>query len=302
MSATSMKRLLAEPLLHFLLIGAALFGLQALLQPRQVEVPSARRIVISQGDLERLRLTWQRQWQQPPTVEEWQGLLEAHIREEILYREALALGLDRDDTIVRRRLAQKFEFLTQDLAASGPPTDAVLASFFEQHRERYRVATRLSFSHVYFNHDRHGSATEQVVQEALTYLRAGTAHEVPPALGDPFILDHELRQKTTDEIEQMFGQAFAGAIANVTPSTWQGPLASGYGWHLVKVEERTPARLPELAEVRDQVQRDWADAQRRMANEEVMARLRARYEIVIPEPATALPEVTEAAATPKAAP
>jgi peptidyl-prolyl cis-trans isomerase C len=121
MNAAFLKTLCKEPLLHFLLIGAALFGLQALHQPRQPEAPSARRIVISQGDIERLRLTWQMQWQRPPTVEEWQGLLEAHIREEVLYRQALALGLDRDDTVVRRRLAQKFEFLTQDLAASRPP-------------------------------------------------------------------------------------------------------------------------------------------------------------------------------------
>jgi peptidyl-prolyl cis-trans isomerase C len=297
-----MKKLFKEPLLHFLLIGAALFGLQALFQPRQLEAPGARRIVISQGDLERLRLTWQMQWQRPPTVEEWQGLVEAHIREEVLYREALALGLDRDDTIVRRRLAQKLEFLTQDLAASRPPSDAELASFFEQHRERYRVAMRLSFSHVYFNPDRRGPAIEQRVQEALTRLRADTAPEAAADLGDPFLLDHELRQKTTDEVEQMFGRTFAEAVVNVATGTWQGPLASGYGWHLVKVDERTAARLPELAEVQDQVRRDLADAQRRMVNEEVFARVRARYEIVIQEPATIPPELANARATPKAAP
>jgi peptidyl-prolyl cis-trans isomerase C len=301
MNATFLKTLCKEPLLHFLLIGAALFGLQALLQPRQLEAPSARRIVISQGDIERLRLIWQMQWQRPPTAEEWQGLLEAHIREEVLYRQALALGLDRDDTIVRRRLAQKFEFLAQDLAASHPPTDAELASFFEQHRERYRLATRLSFSHVYFNPDRRGPAVERDTQDALTRLRAEAAHGAAE-LGDPFLLDYELRQKTTDEVEQMFGRAFAEAVVNVAPDTWQGPIASGYGWHLVKVDERTAARLPELAEVKDQVQRDWADVQRRMANEEVFARLRARYEVVIQEPATTPPEVAKAAATPKAAP
>jgi peptidyl-prolyl cis-trans isomerase C len=296
-----MKKLFREPLLHFLLIGAVLFGLHALLQPRQPEAPSARRIVISQGDIERLRLTWQMQWQRPPTAEEWQGLVEAHIREEVLYREALALGLDRNDTIVRRRLAQKFEFLTQDLAASRPPTDAELASFFEQHRERYRVATRLSFSHVYFNPDRRGPAVERDVQEALARLLAGTAHEAAE-LGDPFLLDHELWRRTTGEVEQMFGRAFAEAVVNVVPGTWQGPIASGYGWHLVRVDERAAARLPDLAEVQNQVQRDWADAQRRMANEEVFARVRSRYEVVIQEPATAPPELANAAATPKAAP
>jgi peptidyl-prolyl cis-trans isomerase C len=297
-----MKKLFKEPLLHFLLIGAALFGLQALLQPRQPEAPAARRIVISQGELERLRLAWQMQWQRPPTVEEWQGLLEAHIREEVLYREALALGLDRDDTIVRRRLAQKFEFLTQDLAASRPPTDAELASFFEQHRERYRVATRLSFSHVYFNPDRRGPAIERDAQGALTRLLAEPAHEAAAELGDPFLLDHELRQKTTDEVERMFGRAFAEAVVNAAPGIWQGPITSGYGWHLVKVDERTAARLPDLVEVQNQVQRDWADAQRRTANEEVISRIRARYEVVIQQPATVPPEVAKATATPKAAP
>lgn len=297
MNTTSLKTFCKEPLLHFLLIGAALFGLQALLQPRQPEVPSARRIVVSQGDIERLRLTWQMQWQRPPTMEEWQGLLEAHIREEVLYREALALGLDRDDTIVRRRLAQKFAFLMQDLAASRPPMDAELASFFEQQRERYRVATRLSFSHVYFNPDRRGPAIERDTQEALVRLRAETAHKPAAELGDPFLLDHELWQKTTDEVEQMFGRAFAEAVVQVALGTWQGPVTSGYGWHLVKVDERIAARLLELSEVQDQVRRDWADAQRRMANEEVLTRVRARYEVVIQEPVAKPSGIAKAAAT-----
>ena len=136
----------------------------------------------------------------------------------MLYREALTPGLDRDDTIVRRRLAQKFEFLTQDLAASRPPTDGELASFFEQHRERYRVATRLSFSHVYFNPDRRGPAIERDAQEALTRLRAEAVHEAAEP-GDPFLLDHELRQKTMDEVERLFGRAFAEAVVNVAPGT-----------------------------------------------------------------------------------
>jgi hypothetical protein len=291
-----MKTWLAEPLLHFLVLGAALFGLYALTRTPD-SAPPPTRITITAGTLEQLCATWFRQWQRPPTAEELQGLIAAHIREEMLYREALALGLDRDDTIVRRRLAQKFEFLTNDLAASRPPTDGELEAFFAQQRERYRVAMRLSFSHLYFSTDRRGPAAERDARDALARLRADPTPGVAAEAGDPSLLADTYRDTSVDDIGQLFGREFAAAAGQAEPGAWQGPMASSYGWHLVYVHERVTARLPELAEVREQVQRDWFDAQRRSANENALQRLQARYQVVIEPPAAQATQVVTTSAT-----
>jgi hypothetical protein len=281
-----------EPLLHFLLLGAVLFGLYTVLPQGQPAAPSMPRLTVTRGDIAHLHTGWRMQWQRAPTEEELQGLIAAHIREEVLYREALALGLDRDDTIVRRRLAQKFEFLMQDLAAVRQPTDAELAAFFAAQRERYRVPVRLSLAHVYFSANRRGTAAERNAQEALAQLSAATALAPASELGDASLLDFVQENKTEDEIGQLFGSAFADTVLQLTPGVWQGPVASSYGWHLVQVIERTPAWLPELAEVQEQVRRDWADAQHRRTNEEIFQQLRARYDIVVEPtaPAAAAPK------------
>jgi hypothetical protein len=229
-----MKQWLAEPLLHFLVLGAVLFGLYALTSTSE-RAPTTTRITITAGAIEQLRATWSRQWQRPPTAEEFQGLLTAHIREEMLYREALALGLERDDTIIHLGLAQKLEFLMDDLAAARPPTDGELAIFFAQQRERYRVAARLSFSHLYFSTDRRGPAAAREAREALARLRADATPGTAAAAGDPSLLADAFRDTTVDEIGQPSTE-FAEAVVQAEPGAWQGPIASSYGWHLVYVQ------------------------------------------------------------------
>jgi peptidyl-prolyl cis-trans isomerase C len=268
-----------EPLVHFLALGAVLFALYAVFN--QADQSSLQRIEVTAGDIQHLQTIWERQWQRPPTAAELQGLIEAHIREEVLYREALAMGLDRDDTIIRRRLAQKLEFLMQDMAALRQPTDAELATFFAAQGDRYRLPVRLSFTHVYFNAHQRGPAAEHDAREALARLRAAPVEGAASELGDPSLLESEQRRKTEDEVGQLFGRDFAAALLTLTPGDWHGPLASAYGWHLVQVQERTPARLPGLAEVQERVQQDWADEQRRQTNAELLQRLRQRYDIIV---------------------
>jgi peptidyl-prolyl cis-trans isomerase C len=272
-------KILGEPLIHFLLIGAAIFGFYVAVIDAPVAAPE-NRITVTALDIERLRGLWERQWQVPPTAEELRGLIEEHIREEVLYREALALGLDSDDTIVRRRLAQKFEFLTEDIAASRDPTDAELAAFFESNLERYRIPPRISFTQVYFDPYRRGGAAEQDAKLALADLRTGSP-EVTSTLGDGSMLDRAYRKETPQGVEAVFGRDFAAAVFAHGSGAWFGPVASGYGLHLVRIDERSAGRLPMLSEVETTVRTDWSYEQRRQANEAIYRRLLDRYAVVI---------------------
>ena len=271
-------RILREPLFHFLLIGGAIFGFYVAVSDAPVS-ESENRIIVTASDIERLRGIWERQWQRPPTPDELRELVEQHVREEVLYREALALGLERDDTVVRRRLAQKFEFLTEDVAASRDPTDAELAAFFEANRERYRVPPRTSFTQVYFSPDRRGAAAQQDASLALASLRVGSP--MAGNFGDGSMLDDAYREKTPQEIEAAFGRDFAAAVSAHEPGTWFGPVASGYGLHLVRIDERIEGRLPALSEVERRVWTDWSYEQRRQADDAIYRRLLGRYSVVI---------------------
>jgi len=269
-----------EPLVHFVVIGAAISGLYGLMRDAPDDA-AADRIVVTTGDIERLGSLWHKQRQRPPTAEELRGLIAGHIREEVLYREALALGLDRDDTIVRRRLAQKFEFLTEDLAAAREPTAAELVAFFDANRNRYLVPPRLSFTQLYFNPDRRGAGVEGDAGVALASLRGESPETSAVELGDSFMLDERYEQRTPQEIEGIFGREFAEAVSRLDSGVWSGPVTSGYGLHLVRIDERIESRLPALAEVAAEVRNDWAYDQRRQANDAIYQRLLSRYSVVI---------------------
>ncbi|NIO43211.1 MAG: peptidyl-prolyl cis-trans isomerase, partial [Burkholderiales bacterium] len=240
------------------------------------------RIEISEADIEQLVLIFQKQWQRSPDPRELQSLIDSRIREEILYREALALGLDKDDTIVRRRLAQKVEFLMGDASGVTEPDDETLLAYYRENAERYREPPRLTFSHVYFNIDRRGEQAENEARALLAQLRAARAHATQaPEKGDPFMLPRTYVNKRTDEIAREFGRAFAEQISTFETRQWHGPVASGYGQHLVYVEARKDARLPPLEQVRTRVTNDWLVEQRQTADERIYESLRSRYEISV---------------------
>jgi peptidyl-prolyl cis-trans isomerase C len=271
--------LLREPLLHFLLVGAMLFAADAALREDAARPDEVIRI--SEPEIERLRMQWTKQYQRPPGPAELQGVIDERVREEVLYRAALAMGLDQDDSIVRRRLAQKLEFLIEDLVAARAPTDAELGAFFEARRESYRLPARVSFSHVYFSPDRRGPAAERDAQLVLAGLRRETLPAAAADRGDGFMMGGSYRQQSADDIEGVFGSEFAAALLALEPGDWAGPIASAYGWHLVRIEARNEARLPKLDEVLDQARHDWSYEQRRQANEAVFERLLARYELAV---------------------
>jgi hypothetical protein len=271
----TLRPLLREPLLHFLVLGGLLFLLFGL--TRAPDQTRPRQIHVTAAQVEQLAAQFSRTWMRPPTEEELAGLIEQHIRSEVFYREALAMGLDQDDPYVRNRLGQKLEFLLDDLSAEAEPSNERLAQYLLDHPERYRLPARISFRQVYLNPDRH-SRLEADAADLLARLRAGAE---PTTLGDVSLLGQAFDDLTRPEVARQFGDAFAESLLELEPRQWLGPIPSGLGAHLVRVDSRQPARLPTLAEVRPQVLRDWQDQQRREQKEQAYARLRQRYEITV---------------------
>ncbi len=275
----AIQKLLREPLLHFLLIGAGLFLVYG--QMAEPEVEAGNRIVISQTDLERLAQTWLRRMGRLPSDEERQVQLESYIREQVLYREARLLGLDQDDIIVRRRLAQKMEFLFADLTAIDPPDDAALARFLEENAESFAIPVRLSFSHVYLDVKRHGDQVHQQASSILARLRETGMSAKAESLGDAIMLPASFSQASKQQLESLFGQAFAAKLFSLPTGQWQGPITSAYGLHLVKIQTRHEASLPALAEIRPRLEREWLAREQRKANDTFYQALRQRYDIVL---------------------
>lgn len=265
------RRLLAEPMLHFVGLGLVLFALHARVQPRD-------RVVISTAFVEALRQDHARRTGKLPTPEEEKGLIERYVDEEVLYREALALGLDRGDVIVRRRLVQKMEFVTRDAAPAGEPADADLQRLLDAHPERYGGPGVTSFRHVFLARDRRGDALATDAARMLAELRAGAE---PGALGDPFLQGNAFARRAPREIEAVFGSPFAEAVSALPPGTWSDPIASSYGLHLVLVSERAAPAAPRLADVRAQVRRDWLEQRREEVDRAALRRLRDKHPVEI---------------------
>lgn len=275
-------RLLRDPLFHFVALGAVLFLVYAVVSDILAS-DANRRIEITESEIQLLAETWQRQWQRPPTEEELRGLVQARVREEVLYREALAVGLDRNDAVVRRRMVQKMEMLSQDLALLADPTDQELQTFFQERQEEYRIPPRISFSHVYFNPDRRGAAVEEDARRALTEIRKQTPPpRTAPELGDRFMLPYEYQLLSPVEVRQQFGARFSESLFELEPG-WHGPIVSGYGLHLVNVRERADSRIPAYAEIRDRLVADYNRLRSDRAGAVLFEGLSANYEVEIDE-------------------
>ena len=281
----TLRSLFREPLLHFVVLGLILFGVRALLT-RGDGSEVDKRIQVTETEVQWLASTWESRWQRPPTEQELRGLVDAYVREEVLYREALDVGLDRDDQVIRRRLVQKLEFITEDLASQVQPSEATLQAFFRDSVDRYRFPERRSFEHVYFNADQRGAAIDTDVARVLAEVRARSVTLAQAVdRGDRFMLPHEYRRLSPEEVARSFGGRFADALFALEAGEWQGPVVSGYGLRLVRVTDVEEGRVPALAEVREEVLLDYATVARRQASEALYEGLRAQYEIEIDEQA-----------------
>ena len=274
-----MHKILREPLLHFALLGAAIFAAYGLVSQRRGDEPG--HILITASQVAAIELGFTRTWHRPPTREELEALLRDRVREEVYYREAMELGLDKDDTIIRRRLRQKLEFLTDDVVDQAQPTDAELQAYLTAHPDSFRGHMEFTFSHVYLNPDKHGAHLARDAAALLAQLnRAGGEADVS-ALGDAFLLERTFAAVPAIDVAQQFGEPFATKLGEVSPGQWQGPIDSGYGVHLVFVSERTEGRVPRLDEVRDAVTREWDNARRLTTNDKLYEEMLKRYAVTI---------------------
>jgi hypothetical protein len=276
-----LKSILREPLVHFLLLGAALFALDAWLRPTAA-TPANTEIVVSEARIRNLAQNFRRTWQRPPTREELDGLVESHVREEVFYREALALGLDRDDAIIRRRLQQKIEFISEEAAALAQPTDEELNAYMKANADAFRVEPRVTFSQIYLDPRKRSSTLDADAKRLLAALNSGSASQDPARLGDRLMmLEPRYEGESKTELARLFGNEFAEALVKQPVGQWAGPIASGYGVHLVKVESLVAGGLPELAAVRPLVEREWANAKRQELSKVFYEKLRAKYAIKV---------------------
>jgi hypothetical protein len=276
-----MKRsLFKEPLVHFAALGALIFVLNSWRETTRPAAVSIARIEISASVIERLRAGFERQFGKSPDEQELRGLVTAHVREEVYCREALALGLDRDDTIVRRRLAQKMEFLTDDLAVAVEPRDAAVREFFEQNAARYARPARVSFRHVYLSQEKRGAKSEAAARDALVALSKGASDET---LGDAFLHGFEFAERETQEIAALFGAEFSARVAALAEGEWSGPIESSYGLHLVRIDGRGSVEPASFDKVGAKVAEDFNEERRRTANREIFEKLRERYQVNVDE-------------------
>jgi hypothetical protein len=271
------RRLLREPLLHFLLIGAGLFLLYNALNRGQSDAP--RDIVISEARVEALAENFATVWMRQPTSVEIKGLIDDYVAEEVYYREAVAMGLDQDDTVIRRRLRQKMEFISEDVAAAAEPTDAQLQAYLDQHADKFALPATLTFQQVYLSAERRGGAVRADAEKLLAELQAGRGPADPAEAGDATLLPATMEAAAPQVIANAFGEEFARQIDEAPVGQWSGPVESGFGLHLVKVDERVAASAPSLAEIRPIVLREWQSEQRRALNESFLDTLRSKYEV-----------------------
>jgi len=232
--------------------------------------------------IDRLRMGFERQFGKPPTVVELRGLVTGHVREEVLFREALALGLDRDDIIVRRRLAQKMEFLTADLANVTEADEAAVRAYFTQHAVQYARPAQVSFRQVYFSREKRGAQAEAAAREALAALAKGGSDD---AMGDAFLHGFKFEKSDPQEMTALFGGEFAAQVGTLPAGEWRGPIASTYGFHLVRVEARGAVQPASFEQVRVSVVRDFNEERRSAANREIFAKLLGRYQVAVDEAA-----------------
>lgn len=271
-----MNKILREPLVHFLAIGALMFGVYALVANRSRDPDT---IVVAQGQIDMMTAVFERTWQRAPTRDEVQGLIDGYVREEVFYREGMAMGLDRDDQLIRRRVRQRLEFFAESMNGVPEPSEAALQAYLDAHGERFVSPARVTFRQVYLGDD----ATMDTTR-LLTQLNKLGDSDAAAGMGRATQLAARMELASSTDIERTFGRQFAQTLVATPPGAWRGPLVSDYGLHLVRVNERVEPTTPALSEVRELVKRDWQRDELATANEKFYETLRARHTVLVESP------------------
>src|SRR5688572_1680648 len=284
MESRLMRNLLREPLLHFLLLGVLIFAVFKFVSS---ETSQPGKILISKGRIESLEIAFSRTWRRPPTASELEGLIRDYVREEVFAREAVALGLDKDDTIIRRRLRQKLEFVSEDVAAHAEPSDEQLREYLKEHADAFRGDRRFTFKQVYLNSQQRGTNLRRDASQLLAQLRRSGGQTDISTLGDSLLLENGFKGIAAAEVVKQFGEQFAATLGEMRAGQWEGPIESGFGVHLVLMTERTDGSMPALEDVRAAVRREWSNARRLETNEKFYRTLLQRYNVTIELPQAA---------------
>ena len=276
------RRLLGEPLVHFFAVGALVFGAYLAFNEEPASV-NEQTIQISANEIRQIAIGWVAQGRPLPTQEQMQSLIDQRVAEEVLFREGLALGLDRNDEIIKRRVAQKMDFLAADIAAMQVPDRAELSEWYAAHSDEFAIPPRISFKHLYFSPDKRGSAASSDAAAAVQAIagKAADSAEID-ALADPFMLHSYYSSSTPDLILKEFGPSFSSALFKLELGGWRGPVQSGFGWHLVWIDTLEPGRIPSFDEVQADVKSAWTDAQYAEVKRTALEEMSARYTVVVP--------------------
>jgi hypothetical protein len=277
-NASMLRRLLKEPLAHFLALALVIFAVYGALNPSGAEKPD--RIVVTGPKIEQIAGLFAKTWQRPPTVAELKGLIDDYVKEEIFVREALALGLDKNDTVIRRRLRLKMEFLSNAEIEALAPTDAELDAYLKANPGKFEIDPMMAFRQIYLNPERRGDRIDQDAASILEALLTNAPTD-PATLGDATLLPAELPVASKTSISGTFGHEFAEALDKAAPGQWTGPIKSAFGLHIIRVMERETGRIPALDEAREVVAREWAYDKRNALQDARLDELLKRYEVII---------------------
>lgn len=273
------RKILNEPLVVFLLLAAAIFVLFEQVST-DYEVGNTE-IVVSKNQIQTLVLGFEKVWQRSPAAKELAGLTQSYIREEVFYREALVLGLDKNDSVIRRRLSQKMQFLLEDLTDFKQADDSTLQAYLDKHADRYMQPARFSFRQIYFDMNKRGQAVQSEAVSLLAKLNKGEIEG--KGSGDSIMIGYQFGLIREAEVERLLGTQFVQGLSGLAVGTWQGPILSGFGLHLVFIDQFVAAKAPKLDNVRQQLSRDWSAEKRAETNRTIYEKLRQRYHVVIEE-------------------
>ena len=278
-----LKKLAREPLLHFLLIGAGIYGLYGIYAEGD-DGDNARTITISSSEIRSLGDQWTRSWSRPPTSDELSGIVRERVRTRVLFREAQAMGLDKDDLIIERRLAQKLEFMAQGLLTPQEPSDQILADWYAANSERFKQPDLYTLTQIFFDPDKRGEATLNDAKAALGELvKLDTLPENYDNYGDRIMLQNHYPARSEQELRSLFGSGFADQVVSLDPGVWHGPVLSGYGAHLVLINDVMRTPLPAYEDIKEQLVDAWTTEEIDKLSENFIASLISRYEIVVEE-------------------
>lgn len=276
--AGPIKRIVSEPLLHFLVLALAIFAAYGAMGRWNAEKPD--RIEVTPERIEQISLLFSKTWQRPPTDIELKGLIDSYVKEEIYYREGKKLGLDQDDEVIRRRVLLKMQLLSQSAADASSPSDAELQAYLTGNPKLFETEPSYAFEQIFFDPEKHGGKLDADIDASLGALNAPAPAE-PMSLGDATLLPPSMALSGTNEISRNFGGEFAAGLEKLEPGAWTGPIKSTFGVHLVRILEKRPGHLPPLSEIRDIVLREWTDAKRKESDEQNFSELLKKYDVVV---------------------